>query len=368
MRATDMRAPASGRSIARTNRMNTNVSTVAADLIDRMLAGRAWGMAFEALVDHAPSLAPPELLQLVHATCASYDAFQLNADDESTYRRREFVEELASLLRASPTPGVFVVPETALAFAFHPASRRAFVALACRAPANLDAIFADCSFAVLAANDSRTYQPTGAVRHMLLRDAYWGRDSEEHVAAFLAAKLPPYFAGWHSAEYLQVRFHSLALGTPTGRPLVTCAAEAARRGLLQASNVNICGKFFEPDPETSERPNLRDSLAVARTLRLERFLVPRGCAHFGVAAIVSTPVGRVEHLCAAEMLICTLEPLRLPAYALLWIVQQLVHVQGPYVALFLRNVERVYATTASLRGSSRKRVEPAAPAAPNACI
>jgi hypothetical protein len=68
------------------------------------------------------------------------------------------------------------------------------------------------------------------------------------------------------------------------------------------------------------------------------------------------------------MLICTLEPLRLPAYALLWIVQQLVHVQGPYVALFLRNVERVYATTASLRGSSRKRVEPAAPAAPNACI
>jgi hypothetical protein len=205
---------------------------------------------------------------------------------------------------------------------------------------------------------------------MTLRDAYWGRDADEHIAAFLAANLPPYIAGWHGAEYLATRFHSLVLGAG-GRPFIASAADAARRGLLKPSNVTMCGKFFERDPLAHEPPSMRDGLAVARALRIESFLTLRVCPHFGIAGARAAPTGRIEHTCAAELLICTLEPLRLPPYVLLWLVQYLVHINGPMVALFVRNVERVYATTERLRRRqllphARKRNEP--PAAPAVMI
>jgi hypothetical protein len=338
-------------------------SNIATDLIARMLVGRAFSMACDSLADHAASIAPTDLLRLIHATCASYDNYQYNAADEVSYGRRSFVEELAATVRRSPNVSVFVVPETALAFAFHPTTRRAFIAIACQAPAHLDAIFADKTFAQLAANDSSTYRPIDALRSMTLRDAYWGRDADEHVAAFLAASLPPYIAGWHGAEYLQTRFFSLSLGTG-GRPFIASAADAARRGLLKQRNVTMCGKFFERDPLAQEPPSVRDGLAVARALRLEHFLTLRVCPHFGQAGARSAPTGRIEHVCAAELLICTLEPLRLPAFVLLWVAQELLHVTGPMALMFVRNVERVYGAAQRLRErhGRRKHVEPAAPA------
>ena len=343
--------------------IGTTTSSTAADLIGRMVHARAFGLAYEALIDYASTLTVADVMVLVYATCASYDLYQLNAADEAGYRRREFVEELAAIVRRSPHAGAYVLPETALAFAFHIATRRAFIAIACQAPWRLDVVFADATFAALAAADSHTYQPVDALRGMMLRDVYWGRDSDEHVAAFLGVGLPPYIAGWHGADYMQTKFNSLSLG-PAGRPCIASAADAARRDLLKPANVTVCGKFFEPDPLARERPVLRDGLAVARALRLDNFMAPRLCPHFGISGSRTTPCGRIEHICAAELLICTLEPLRLPPYVLLWIAQLLTHVNGPLVALFVRNVERVYTATNRLRTkrSTRKRVDPAAPA------
>lgn len=320
-----------------------------------MVRERAFGMAAESLLEHAYLFDDQSLHSLVDAVCASYDLVQYNQTDDVTFRRKELVENLANCVSMTPNQAAFVSPSVALAFAFYPTTRRQFISWCCSSvPANLDRLFVDASYRDVAQNWP-SYLPlaSGHVHDIVLRDIYWGRDFDEHVVRFLRANLPPYAATWHPAQALTSKCHSLTLTTPV-RPFLATLAEVARRGLLKRSNVSICGKLFHDDPRCEAKAHPNDGILVARTLNIDTFLAVRICPHFGMTGVCSRPSNAIEVYCAAELLIYTLEPLRLPPYVLLEITEWLLPLSN--TARFIRNVSAVYALTERIRASKQKRL------------
>lgn len=316
-------------------------------MMAREIDHRVFSLARENIREFGRTMGPRNLLRLVEAVCQSYDQVQLNAEDDVTHGRVDMVQELVQCVMESASSSL-VLPETALAFGFYPFSRAAFIELCCRyRPKNLlSTIFSPKTVGSIVRPG--LLRNNSEVGEICLRNLYWGRGCEEHALQFMQLGMAPFFTSRHLGEMYKSRFHSLVIEPPK-RSFMYTMAMALELDLLHKSNISLTENLFDIDPHCEYAPNIADSLAVARALKVDYFFKTR----FHVAVwphveSINSPFYYSEKAIAAELLICVLEPLRLPPYALLEIIDR-VYDMGIHRRRFVDNVKRVYLKTDKLR-------------------
>lgn len=323
-----------------------NDSTIGTLMLTNMIDARCFEPATRSLQQCHHCIDLDGLETLLLAMCRSYDTVQWNVEDDVRYGRVGFVDALVRCVEERATQR-FVNERTALALAFYPFSRAAFVALCCKTRLCARDVFADQTIERLPGLDG-VLGEDGLLWGTCLRDMYWGRGSDEAVLEFLTQDLAPYFTPWRSTERARRHLSSLVVSAPQ-RSFMYTAATAARCGLLRRENVSFeIGCLLERDPSCPFDAEIADALIVGRALRLDDFMQRRLCNTGNALRVVLGPCFYAERALAAETLICVLEPLRLPPYVLLWIIDWLFGL-GIQQCAFVDNVVRVYAAANRIR-------------------
>ena len=199
----------------------------------------------------------------------------------------------------------------------------------------------------------------GRASEINLRDIYWGVGSKAIAYLYLDNNRPIYSGSWHNNRRLRMAFPSLDVGVRVPGQKMQLCARAVELGLLRIANISVCGSMFG---WVWEQPSLTNGVVVGRALGLNDWMTKRFCAHINYQTR-DCARGLVECALAGEMLICTLEPLRLPPYVLLEIALLLLdptlEKDGPksWSSQFISNVMRVYSKARLIRdGHDARRV------------
>ena len=316
-------------------------------IIVREIDNRAFAVARDNICEFGRFVGTTGLIRIIEAVCRSYDQLQLNTEDDNTWGRVSMVNALVECVMDSASL-VLIRPETALAFGFYPFSRAAFIDLCCqqRPGALLDTIFSSKTVSNVVRPE--LLRKDSDVGEICLRNLYWGRGCEEHALQFMQLGMAPFFTSRHIGETYKFRFHSLVIEPPK-RSFMYTVAMAAKLNLLRRSNISLTENFFDIDAHCTESPNIADSIAVARALKVEYFFATRfHMAVWSRIESINKPFYYSERAVAAELLICALEPLRLPPYLLLEIIDWLYDI-GDHRKQFVDNVNRVYLKTNQIR-------------------
>lgn len=323
---------------------------IASDCIVTLLNERMFSSAVVCLTKYRASLDDEGIWRLLLAVCGSYDLYQYNRSDESLLQRKDFVVALAQFIESTGSLG-FVHPTTAIALAFHPTTRLVFSQMACKSPSSV----VDYVFSRDRAVDEHAYiaKTDGHLRFLNLRDVYWGRGCEQHIALFLQHRMAPYFSHWHTSEELSANFNSLDIGVPI-LSVISLMAQTIRAGLFRPSNVQMCGKALDEDPLCGKNSPMADLILVGRTLSFNSG--PRVCNHFRFAEVVSGARNGAESRLIIEIAICGLATLDVPDLVIYELVRHLVPVE-PARWEIMRNIERVRAKSRYLLGEKTKRIK-----------
>lgn len=315
---------------------------IVAELVSDMVGDRSFHRATDSLIKFGHTLRYAGIWRLLEALCLSYDLFQYNGVDEEHMGRKRFAETLASMVGADGRSHWFIHPTTALALAFHPSTRRAFIALVAKhRSVSTEHLFQSASAKTVCAASAKSYRPLdgGRLEHLCLRDIYWGRDFDEHVTIFLDNGLAPYVATWHGANELQLRHLSLCINRPKV-PFLSTVARIIKHRLYAPTRVTRCGKFLDADPQCESDAPLSDAMIVARYVKFK--IEPRSCLHFGMAGERRGAESDIEIWLLVEQYIGGMAPLELATFVKYCILEWLVP-RVPSRLLAMRKLERVEA-------------------------
>lgn len=306
---------------------------VVATLVCDMLGDCSFYRAAQSLDKYAHLLDSDALLAIIKSVCTSYDTYQYNRVDEVQTCRRMFVERVAALVSASADGARFIQhPTTAIAFAFHDSTRRAFIELAAKhhEATILKIIFGGADVRFICEQFGQSYRParSGLLGHLNLLDIYWGRGLDEHVSVFLAHGARPFITSWHRASEMQLRHASLEFAEPRVPHLTTVArAIRASKCELTSRSTTVCGTFLDPDPLCPIATPLTDALTVARHIGFDVWR-HRSCAHLSGSATRTEPESDVELWLAIEQ----------ARFALVWFPQLSSYVKLELVSCLVKRI------------------------------
>lgn len=315
---------------------------IVAELVSDMVGDRSFHRASDSLIKFGHALRDAGVWRLLEALCLSYDLYQYNSTDEELMGRKRLAETLAGMVAVHSESHWFIHPTTALALAFHPSTRRAFITIVAKhRSVSSDHLFQATPAATVCATSAKSYRPLagGRLECLCLRDIYWGRDFDEHVTLFLENGLAPYVATWHGANELQLRHYSLCIARPKV-PFLSTVARIIQHKLYAPQRVTRCGKFLDADPQCETETPLSDAMTVARYIKFK--VCPRSCLHFGMAGERTDAVSDVEIWLLVEQYIGGMAPLDLTTFVKYCIIEWLVP-RVPSRLLAMRKLERVEA-------------------------
>ena len=270
-------------------------ASVISTMICDMLSDRSFHRAYESFGKFRHMLVGNDVWRIMFGIATSYDHVQYNQTDELQSGRYHFVEFVANVVASMDSADEFVHPLVAVAFAFHPGTRRIYIEKIAKTDGfNFDKLFAPKRATEVCAMFDEVFVPSenGLVGKLSLRDIYWGRDFDTHVDIFLQNQHAPFVASWHGAAEMLLRHHSLEYAVPQV-PFLSTICRIVERKKLQLDRVSVCGNLLDDDPACRcKTVTIRDAVVAAQALQFRMGL--RVCFHFECGAKRDGPVTETE--------------------------------------------------------------------------